>query len=183
MSESDRALLVSAAELRRPLARAARTGAGNGLGYAIFGGLSIAFAVMSWDFIGLALGGVLLGVGLSERAQATRLLGGDRRAPLLLARGELVLLGALVLYALLGFLMPPVGIDELQRQIGSNKAFAIDVRRMAKLISTAWYGTVLATALLYQGGMARYFLRRRSDVARYLDEVPDWARRFVESMP
>jgi len=183
MSAADRELLLRAAEVRRPIARAARIAAGNGLGYAIFGGLSLAFAMTDWDLIGLALGAALLGVGLFARAQAARLLRGDAAAPLQLARGELVLLGALVLYAVYGLLVPSTGMAELQHQLGNSKQYGLDIVRLEKLVRTTWYGIVLATTLLYQGGMARYFLRRRTDVARYLDEVPDWARRFVESMP
>ncbi len=183
MSAADRELLLRAAEVRRPIARAARIAAGNGLGYAIFGGISVVVAVPGLDFVGLVLGAALLGVGLFERAEAARLLRADPAAPPRLARGELVLLGTLVVYAVLGLTVLPTGIEELQRQLGNTRQLGIDVQRLEKLVRTTWYGIVLATTLLYQGGMARYFLRRRADVARYLDEVPDWARRFVESMP
>ena len=40
---------------------------------------------MGWDIIGLILGGVLLGVGLYERAQCKRLLQADTAAPLRVA--------------------------------------------------------------------------------------------------
>jgi hypothetical protein len=183
LSAADRDLLLAAAELRRPIAKAARVAAGNGLGYAIFGGLSIVFALPGFDVIGLLLGGVLLGVGLHERAQATRLLGGDPAAPLQLARGELLLLGALVLYAVLGLTVLPTGVTDLQRQIGNTKQLGIDIVRLEKLARTTWFGCMLGVSLLYQGGMARYFLRRRGDVARYLAEAPAWARTFVASMP
>jgi len=183
MSDADRAVLLRAAELRRPIARAARIGAGNGLGYVLFGGLSVLFVLADWDLVGLVLGAVLLAVGLSERAQSTRLLRGDADAPLRLARGELALFGTLVLYAVLGLTVLPTGADELQRQLGNTKGLGIDVQGIARMVSTGWYGTVMVTALLYQGGMARYFLRRRADVALYLAEVPAWARAFVEAMP
>ncbi len=95
MSAEDRAWLPRAAELHRPLARAAKLGMGNGMGYAVFGGLSLVFALPGWDMIGLILGAVLLGVGLYERTQSKRLLQADIAAPLRLAGGELLLLGAI----------------------------------------------------------------------------------------
>ena len=93
MSTEDRAWLPRAAELHRPLARTAKLGMGNGMGYAVFGGLSLVFSLPGWDMIGLILGAVLFGVGLYERAQSKRLLQADTAAPLRLACGELVLLG------------------------------------------------------------------------------------------
>ena len=53
---------------------------------------------------------------------------------------------------------------------------------MTDAVNTIWYATAIGIALIYQGFMARYFLNRRSDVARYVAEVPAWAREIVESM-
>ena len=182
MSTEDRAWLPRAAELHRPLARTAKLGMGNGMGYAVFGGLSLVFALSDWDKIGLILGAVLLGVGLYERDQSKRLLQADTAAPLRLACGELVLLGAIALYGVLGLTVLPGPSDLLQQQLGSTQGLGLDVQKIAKSISTIWYTTVIAVSLLYQGGMALYFRSRRYDVTRYLEEVPVWAREVVESM-
>ncbi|MDD1749397.1 MAG: hypothetical protein LUO89_05915 [Methanothrix sp.] len=152
------------------------------MGYAVFGGLSLAFALPDWDMIGLVLGAVLLGVGLYERAQSKRLLQADTAAPLRLARGELVLLGAIALYCVLGLTVLPAASDVLKQQLRGAEGLGLDVQKLANSISTIWYTTAIAISLLYQGGMARYFLRRRSDVTRYLEEVPAWAREVAESM-
>jgi hypothetical protein len=182
MSAEDRAWLARAAELQRPLARAAKLGTGNGMGYAVFGGLSLLFALPGWDVIGLALGAVLLGVGLHERTQSKRLLQADTAAPLRLACGELVLLGAIALYGVLGLTVLPAASDVLKQQLGGAKGLGLEVLKIADSISTIWYTSAIAISLLYQGAMARYFLKRRSDMERYLGEVPAWAREVVESM-
>jgi hypothetical protein len=182
MSTEDRAWLPRAAELQRPLARAAKLGMGNGMGYAVFGGFSLVFACLDWDIVGLILGAVLLGVGLYERAQSKRLLQADTAAPRRLACGELVLLGAITLYGVLGLTVLPAAGDVLQQQLGGTKGPGLDVQKIANFISTIWYTTAVAISLLYQGAMARYFLKRRSDMTRYLEEVPAWAREVVESM-
>jgi len=152
------------------------------MGYAIFGGLSLVFALPGWDMIGLILGAVLLGVGLYERAQSKRLLEADTAAPLRLACGELVLLGAIALYGVLGLTVLPGPSDLLQRELGSTQGLGLDVQKIANSITTIWYTTAIAISLLYQGGMALYFRNRRSDVTRYIEEVPLWAREVVESM-
>ena len=152
------------------------------MGYAVFGGFSMVFALSGWDMIGLTLGAVLLGVGLYERAQSKRLLQADTAAPLRLACGELVLLGAIVLYGVLGLTVLPGPTDLLQKQLGDTRELGLDVQKIAASISTIWYTTAITISLLYQGGMALYFRSRRSHVTRYLEEVPAWAREAVESL-
>src|SRR6185295_15897763 len=129
MSTEDRAWLPRAAELHRPLARTSRLAMGNGMGYAVFGGLSLAFALPGWDMIGLIVGAVLLGVGLYERAQSKRLLQADTAAPLRLACGELVLLGAIALYGVLGLTVLPNPSDLLLQQLGSTQGLGLDVQK------------------------------------------------------
>lgn len=182
MSTEDRAILAKAAELHRQLARAARVARGNGLGYAVFGGLSLALALTDLDALGLLVGAILLGVGLFERQQAVRMLQASVDAPVRLARGELVLLGAIVLYGVLGLTVLPSPADALQKQLGSTAGLGVDLRRLAESVSTVWYTAVIAIAVLYQGGMARYFLNRRAAIDRYRQATPSWAREVVEAM-
>ena len=152
------------------------------MGYAVFGGLSLVFACLGWDIIGLILGAVLLGVGLYERAQSKRLLQADTAAPMRLACGELVLLGAIALYGVLGLTVLPAASEVLTQQLRGTEGLGLDVLKLANSINTLFYTAAIAISLLYQGGMARYFLKRRSDMTRYLEEVPAWAREVVGSM-
>jgi hypothetical protein len=182
MSTGDRELLRRATELHRPIVRAAKIGKGNGMGYAIFGCLSLLLACTDWDLVGFALGAALLGIGIFERAQSARLLHADAGAPLRLARGELTLLGVIALYGILGLTVLPSAGAALKQHVGNTSGLGLDIGRLADSISTVWYATVIAVSLLYQGGMARYFLGRRSDMTRYLLDVPTWTREFLESM-
>ena len=56
------------------------------------------------------------------------------------------------------------------------------MRELVDSMTNVFYASVLAVTLLYQGGLARYYLRRRQAVARYREEVPEWVRTVVESM-
>src|SRR5947209_5604480 len=95
MSAEDRLELVETAKRLEPLKRAARWGRTNGLGYVVFGGLSLLLSISSSpDWIGLLIGAVLIGAGIVERSQAARLAQGDPEAPVRLAQAELALLGA-----------------------------------------------------------------------------------------
>ena len=178
-SARDRMTLERAHALRRPLARAARVAHANGSGYVVFGGLSLLLAAPGLDAIGLVLGAALVLAGVNARRQATLLLQADAGAPSCLARGELALLAALVLYGALGLTVLPGAGEELQKVLGNTKGLGIDVRKLAASIDTAWYATVIGVSILYQGGLSRYFRRRSADVARYRDEVPQWARELA----
>ena len=180
--QEDRVWLTRGAELHRPLARAAKLGMANGMGYAVFGGLSLLFALSGWDMAGLTIGAVLLGVGLHERAQARRLIDADPAAPGSLARGELTLLAAITLYGLIGLTVMPGANGALQQQLAGAKGLGVDIQQITNSIQTIWYTAVIAIALLYQGLTARYFLNRRSDLNKYLSEIPAWAREVVEAM-
>src|SRR2546427_11488721 len=86
MSAEDRQELVETAKRLEPLKRAARWGRVNGLGYVVFGGLSLLLSISSNpDWIGLLIGAVLIGAGFVERSQAVRLEQGDAVAPMRMA--------------------------------------------------------------------------------------------------
>lgn len=182
MSPADHAVLVRAAELHRPLARAARLGRGNAMGYAVCGGLSLMFAAVSLDPIGGVLSGLVLGVGVYQRGQCRLLMQADGAAAQRLMRAELVLLAAIVVYGVLGLTMfQPVG-DELKRQLRGSEGLGIDIGQLAEAISRVWYSSLILVSVLYQGGMARYYHGRRAAVVRYVEAVPQWARLVVEPM-
>src|SRR5438552_5852776 len=89
MSAEDRLELVETAKRLEPLKRAARWGRANGLGYAVFGGLSLLLSISSSpDWIGLLIGAVLIGAGVVERSQASRLGQGDPVAATRMAEAE-----------------------------------------------------------------------------------------------
>jgi hypothetical protein len=182
MTGQQRELLARAVELHRPLARAARMGRANGGGYVVFGSLSLMFSVLGPDVIGLAMGAVLIGAGLVERAGAARLRQADPTAPLFMARAELAVMAAVVIYGILGLTVLPSLAQELRGQIDGMEELGLDIVEISRSVTTLWYALVIALGLVYQGGMARAFLRRREPLERYLDEIPEWARSVVESM-
>jgi len=181
LTEQDRELLARAGELHRPLARAARVAHSNGTCLAIFGALTILVAMFGPDFPALLLGGCVLWVGIAERRAGARLRNADPAAPRLLARNELILMGAIALYGMLKLTLLRPTSESLEKLIGDS-ASGIDVKELLDSMTTAVYATVIIVALVYQGGMARYFSRKRPDVERFNAEVPHWARAVIEGM-
>ena len=180
LSEQDKDTLAIAAELHRPLARAAKVAHGNGGWLMVFGGIGLLLGLMGPDWVSLLLGGAGVAVGFLERRGAERMRRADPEAPRLLARNELVLMGILVAYGVL-LLTVLRGSNELEQAVGGSVP-GLDVKAMTDAITKAFGATVIGVPLLYQGGMARYFLRKRRDVERFLAEVPEWARDVVVQM-
>lgn len=181
LTEQDRALLALAADRHRPLGRAARIAMMNGGGLAAFGVLTILLAALEPDCAAAILGGVLLYVGVAERRAATRMRHGDLDAPRRLAINELILMGAIVTYGLLKLTVLRPNSTELTQAV-ANAMPDFDVEGLMDSMTTTVYATVIAVALLYQGGLARYFWRRKSDVARFNSEIPAWAREVAVRM-
>ena len=172
--------LVETAKRLEPIKRAARWGTANGLGYMAFGALSILLSISSNpDWIGLLIGAVLIGAGVVERSQATRLGQGDPVAPARMAQAEVALMGAILLGCLIRLLFPPSS-SEL-RTAGELSGLGLEIGDLIDSVTKLVYAVVMIVSILYQGGMARYFLRRRRDVAIYLAS-PEWARSVAQSL-
>ncbi len=181
LNDNDRELLARAAELQRPLARAAKIAHANGSGLVVFGGLTIFVALFGPDYVALLLGAAVTGVGIVERRAGARLRQADPAAPRRLAVNELCLLGAIVVYGVLKLtLLRPDGA-ELERAIGDSLP-GMDVKGIMDSTVTAFYGLMLAIAVGYQGGLAIYFSRKKEAVARFNSEIPEWARKVLRTL-
>ena len=181
LSAQDRDLLARAAELQRPLTRAAKIAHTNGSGYVVFGGLTIFIALFGPDFVALLLGAAVTAVGLVERRAGTRLKNADPAAPRRLAINELCLLGAITVYAVLKLTLMRPDNEEIYRTVGDALP-GIDVKSATESMVTAFYGLMIAIAVGYQGGLAIYFSRRQAAVARFNSEVPQWARKVLGTL-
>ena len=68
---------------------------------------------------------------------------------------------------------------ELAEELDGMTGMGTDVVALAESLTSLIYSTFLVVTLLYQGGLARYFLQRRAMVEALLRESPEWARRVV----
>ena len=178
--EQDREMLTLAAQLRAPLMRVAGLARSNCMGYVVFGVLTALFSLSTAaaDLASMGVAAVLLFVGLRGRALAARLRDGDAEAARLLARDELLLLGAIAIYcALMLTVIQPMGDDIDEALKGSG--ISLDTENLRRMI----YVSVLAIAVLYQGGLAWRFRRIVPAAELYLAQVPEWARQAVAALP
>jgi uncharacterized membrane protein HdeD (DUF308 family) len=180
MGTAEHEELRRAAELHRPIARAAAIGRKNGLSLLVFGVLSLLFSLPSFELVGLAIGAILTTTGIVEQRTSRRLAHADPTAPKILARNELVLMAGLLVYCVLKLTVLRETGEDLAAELGGRGDLLVDVEALTQSLSEVVYLTCMAVTLLYQGGMARYFLRRRTMIDAYLRESPEWARRVVE---
>jgi hypothetical protein len=96
-----------------------------------------------------------------------------------MAQAELTLLGAILLGGVIKLVFPASG--ELHTATGDLSGLGLDVADLIDSVTRVFYAVVMAISIRYQGGMARYFLKRRNDVATYLAS-PDWARSLALSI-
>lgn len=171
--------LARAAELGKPLRRAANIARANGTGYAVFGVLTILLS-LAGSITGLLLGGCLLAVGIAQRRTAPRLVAAAPDSPRILARNELLLLAAIIAYAVAQ--MTVVGANTSADLEMLGESAGIDVADLIDAMARVVYGSVIAVSLLYQGGMALYFLRRSPLVERNAREIPEWARETLAKL-
>jgi hypothetical protein len=178
--EQDREMLARAATLRAPLARAARLAASNGTGYVVFGALTALFSLSTElsDLVALAVGATLVFVGITARRLAPRMRDGDADAARGLARNELVLLAAIAVYCLLMLTVVSPVSDEIDDMLSSG-GFAVDITSMSR----TFYALILTIAVLYQGGLSRYFFSKAALAEAYVAKVPEWARHAVAALP
>jgi len=183
LTGEQRAQLELASALHRPLARAANLGRSNARGYVLFGLLTLLFAtLMGADVVSVTIGAVVTGVGVAQLRAAKRLRAADPAAPRALARNELLFMVGIAAYAVLKLTLLRDTGEDLQSQIGDAGGLGLDIAELSSSLNTLVYACVLAVTVLYQGGLALYFLRRRPMLERYLAEVPEWARSTVESL-
>ena len=181
LSEQDSRLLTLAGQLHRPLVRAAKIAVSNGTWLAIFGALTILIEIFEPDYAALLLGGCVLWVGLAERRAGVRMRNADPTAPKLLARNELILMGAIVLYGVLKLTLLRSNSDELVKTLGDSLP-DLDVQGLMNTATTIVNLAMIAVAIVYQGGMALYYSRKVQDIERFHAEIPEWARKLASQM-
>ena len=179
MNAEEHAQLERAAELVRPLARAASLARSNGAGLLVFGVVGVLFSLSGRYPADLALGVLLAVSGFVELRTARRLARADPSAPRILAANELLLMAGILAYCTLRLADPPASGEDPAGQLGALGIAGDDLAALTESLSRLIYLSCAGITLLYQGGLALYFLRRRARIESYLTECPEWARRVV----
>jgi hypothetical protein len=178
MSAEEQEQLRRTAALLRPITRAAASSHKNAVGMLVFGGLSVVLSLPDFGLPGLAVGALLVATGMVQVRASKRLARADPSAPQALAKNELIRMAGLLAYCALKLTVLSGSGSEIAKQLEGTDTLGLDVAALTDSLNTLIYATCAVVTLVYQGGMARYFLRRRAMIAAYL-QCPEWARRIV----
>jgi hypothetical protein len=131
-----------------------------------------------------SLTGVVLGLGMSAIAftsfrnvAALRKL--DLHAPRRLGMNQLFFAGLIIAYSLWSLFTNLTHPSELSQTMGSSPELAnvlhsYDIEGLTRMIFFALYGTLIAVAILAQGGAALYYFTRTKYLRNYLQHTPTW---------
>ncbi|MCY2950747.1 MAG: hypothetical protein NTU53_02070, partial [Planctomycetota bacterium] len=168
------AQLTAARLASRKIRRAVSVATFDGWTIAIFAALTFLCGLSSPATILLGLG--MAGVSYVELSNAAKLRRTDPSALRRLAFNQFALAAMLILYALWS-LHTQSDHKQLQSLIASEPAAAemlTTLQPLVQRITVAIYASLIAVAILAQGGTALFYYTRTKYIQAYLAQTPPW---------
>jgi hypothetical protein len=167
--------LAAARQRMRKLRRAVITANVDGWSVGVFGAATALFGLA--DLPSLALGLAMISVAVVELRTAGKLRRLEASAPQALGFNQIVLGGALFLYATMRLWAVTHGEDEYASLITQEPQLASmlgPMQDLTRVILIAVYVTVMGVAIFAQGGMAVYYFTRAGVVHAITTSTPAW---------
>lgn len=165
--------LALAKERARPIRRASRVASFNGWTIAVIAILSLPFAFFGLDGVLVTTG--LFVVAFIEFLGRNRLLKLNPSAAHLLGWNQVGFLTMIVIYCLWMLFR---GAEDIAANPELSELLGRDGLQLYRSIVVAFYGTVIALSVAFQGGNAIYYFTRRKHIVAYLEQTPQWVRDF-----
>jgi hypothetical protein len=154
----------------------------NGWSIAIFAGLTLLGAFLSWW-------GLILGVGMAvvayiEFKGAARIRRLDPSAARMLALNQLFLGALLLSYAVYSLWNAVHGNGEIAKELSQYpelQSMGGDFASLERLMGYLIYGTLAAVAVFVQGGTALYYRSRRRHIEAYVQQTPAWIQQALRA--
>ena len=152
-------------------------------GVARLSGMTLVFFTVTsllsgiFDITGVFVGLALAPIAWCELRGASQLRKFDLGACRWLAFNQLALCVFVVVYAGWNLWKVMVGPDMYAEYIAADPAMAEmlgPIGEMSKMITFAVYTTLIPTAVVFQGGMALYYLTRKRILVSYREQTPEW---------
>jgi len=143
----------------------------DGMSVLFVAGLFAVLAALAGDFVGAIVGLLVAGAGALELHGAALLKQGETRGVNWLVGSQLSLLVTILVYCVVRwfhFELPPIPAD--MKPLLQNAADQLDVpvETYLRLLYHIVLWAVALVSIIYQGGMALYYLRRRGAIIRAL---------------
>ena len=155
------------------LARVLRLARLDGISVLAVATLFALMAAVNGDFVGAVIGLLVAGAGAIEMHGGTLLQHGEIRGVNWLVGSQLFLMLSILVYCLLRLLHPDDTLirdnitDEMKASL-QNIGWSID--KFLGFFNLLTYGVLALATLIYQGGMAVYYFRRRRALEQALEE-------------
>jgi hypothetical protein len=177
--------LTLATERAKPVRRAARVAAFNGWATAAIAAISAPFALFSRS--GLLVFAGLSVVAFNEFRGRDRLLRFKPQAAMLLGWNQIGLLAIVVAYCLWAIYTNLTGASSLSAELQAYSELESslgpmnDIETLARQLIVAFYGSVVALSVVFQGINSLYYFTRRKHVEAYVANTPTWIRELQTS--
>ena len=174
LSEEQLQQLASARLTARKIRRAVSVATFDGWTIAIFAALSLVCGFSSVRGVGMGAGmAVIAGIELTGAGRLRRL---DPRAARMLGFNQLAFAMLLIVYAIVS--LHGELTSGLSSQLSGIDPAAVDMLKpyegLVRQITIAVYGSLIAVAVLAQGGTALFYFSRTKHVEAYLKQTPAW---------
>lgn len=167
---------IAAARKRgKAIKRCASTATFSAWTMAIFGACTVLGSIGSWVGMALGVGMCVLSHFEFKGARDIRRL--DINAPKRLARNQMILCAALLIYSVVSLWTALSGPSEIDKALGNDQALKQmvgSVTEVERSITIGLYTLVGVAAILGCGGAALYYNSRRKHIEAYVRETPPW---------
>jgi len=181
LSEAYLCQIEELAKRAKPIEKGVRYAHFSGWTTLLAGALSVPFALHNAPLLIFSV--VIAGVGMRELTVRKELKGLDLSAPKKLAINQLVLGGALIVYALYMLTFAP-SESMVESAMISDPTLAStpeisgmmdDMVELEKFATAMMYVGMIVLAVLVQGGTALYYLRKGTRLKQLYQQTPPWA--------
>ncbi len=155
---------------QKKVLRAAKIASFNGACTAVFAALALIGGIVS--LLSMVMGLALAAVAYNELRGRNLLRKMDLSAPRVLAWNQLGFMALLIGYALwkiyFGLTGPSsfAGHPELETRFG--------IAELERMVTVSVYGSLIAAAIIFQGGCAWYYFTRTKYLTAYLTDTAPW---------
>lgn len=186
MDDQDGLWFVQASRLHRPLARAAGVASFSG-GMMLFSGiLTLLLAVLTLvtgagdeGIIPLVIGMIITALGWMERSSGVALAALEPKAPKRLALNQLTLFGLVALGCVMQMKDGVASAMSAEETAQLPPEVLAQLEALGPLVSMGVFGVMIALSLVFQGGLALYYLTRKRHIAILQQELPPWVTDVV----
>lgn len=165
---------MTASAPERSLRRILIVSAIDGWSIAVFAGLCTLVSLLFGEWLGVLIGGFITGAGVFELRGRTRLVRGDASGLSFMIRAQALILGIIWVYAfrlLLSFDQAALMAEmtpEMRDYLAMSGIAIADVEVLIKPVYYGFYLAVMALTLVFQGGLAAYYLSQKKRVLEAL---------------